>query len=83
MRDYAELRGQDAEDGRWLARMMSAPLHHCTGTRQCSDPTRCDLCANAGRLAVQHYRRRIEVRMVEGIQRAYDVRCPMSHPGGD
>lgn len=83
MRDYAKLRGQDADDGRWLARRISAALHHCAETPQCTDPTACRLCANAARLAVQEYRGVIERRVVASLMSAYDVQCDRPHPGGD
>ena len=81
VRDYEKLRTQDKRDAQSMAYVISAPLHHCVGTPQCSDPPGCDLCSNAARLAVQHYRPVIERRVVQSLMDSYDVRCPMPHPG--
>lgn len=83
MRDYPKLRGQDADDARMIAYRISAPLHHCVGTKQCQDPTRCAMCMNAGRLAVQEYRKVVERRVVNKIVSDYDAGCSMPHPGSD
>lgn len=83
MRNYERLREQDARDVITMTHVISTPLHYTTKTKQCSDPTACPMCSNAARLAVQHYRPIIERRVIEQINRQFDVRCTMSHPGGD
>lgn len=60
-----------------------SPLHHCVGTPTCEDPTRCALCSNAARLAVQHYRSRLEKRFVEQVGRVFDVPTGWEPPCGD
>lgn len=81
-RDYQRLREQDARDEHAMAFSISAPLHHCTKTPKCEDPTQCRLCSNAARLAVQHYRPIIEKRTVEVFIQYFDAGCNMPH-GGD
>lgn len=83
MRDYQKLQEQDRKDIATLAHRNKQPLHYCTGTTQCTDPMKCDMCYNAARLAVQIYRPLLEERVVQGIMRSYDVRCTLPHPGGD
>jgi len=82
-RDYQRLTTQNEQDVLNMAHANSAPLHYCTQTAQCEDPTTCPLCFAAARLAVQFYRPIIEKRVVESLMTAYDVRCTLPHPGGD
>lgn len=82
IRDYQRLKRQDSEDAVRMAYANSSYLHHCTNTTQCQDAVECDMCMNAARLAVQHYRPIIEKRTVEVSIRYFDAGCKMPH-GGD
>ncbi len=79
MRDFNALQQRDIRDAEILARQISAPLHHCVDTTQCTSPTECPMCMNAGRLAVQNYRKVIERRVVDHLVREYDAGCQFPH----
>lgn len=84
MRDWPKVHEQDQADVRRMAHANQSYLHHSVeDKRSCDDPMKCKLCYNAARLAVQHYRRILEKRIVNHIMSEYDVQCEMTHPGGD
>lgn len=83
MRDWEKVREQDARDARAMALANSSYLHYSTNTKPCQDPLTCRLCTESARLAVQHYRPIIETRVVESLMSAYNVRCKLTHVGGD
>lgn len=81
-RDYQQLQEQDRRDAERMAWANRSYLHHCTGTITCVDATTCDLCSNAARLAVQHYRPIIEKRTVQTFIDYFNAGCTFPH-GGD
>lgn len=82
-RDYERLREQDRRDVEQMAWANRGALHHSTKTPECTDATRCGLCSNAARLAVQHYRPRLEKRFVEQVGQMFNVPTGWSPPCSD
>lgn len=82
-RDYKALRRDDELDATAMAWAIQNALHYCIKIPPCKDATRCVVCSNAARLAVQHYRPIIEKRVVDRLVNYYGAGCTGPHPGDD